>query len=105
MCLIDLALLLFYGKQGSWPLPGLTELSSKSVSSFIRDDQNVEDDWWKATGADSSRAQADARELHEHSQRAAAGPHIGCVTGLCVSDNCTNADEEKGRSHSIQQLL
>lgn len=46
---------------------------------LFRDDQNVKDDWREAAGADAPGAQADAGQLHEHRQRAAACSYIRCV--------------------------
>lgn len=45
-------------------------------SPMLRDDQDVKDDRGETTGADTPGAQTDARQLHEHGQRAAARPDI-----------------------------
>lgn len=53
-----------------------------------RDDKDGKDDRWATAGADTPGAPRDACQLHEHSQRAAAHPHLrysDSTHTLCVS--------------------
>lgn len=41
-----------------------------------RNDEDGQDDWWKAAGTDSPGAPSDVGELHEHCERVAASSHF-----------------------------
>ncbi len=43
---------------------------------FVRHDENGQDDWREATGADTPGAPCDAGHLHEHSEGTAARAYI-----------------------------